>query len=191
MAGHSSLTSSDTSTSTNGARADINRVSKPRLQVNRRERRVRAESRLVIEGSLRARAAACLVPREEERASTFVLVRRGLQLVLLGEQELQRAVRVGALGGDVEAEDGGDVVGREDAVVAGAEGLLGLLRGDLGDVVREFELAWCKIRWAPGLLVVTPFVVFEFPLGNQLIWGSDDCAEQERYENSVPHVGLC
>lgn len=56
---------------------------------------------------------------------------------LLGEDELKGAVGGGALGGHVEGEDGGDVVGGEDAVVLRAEFLVGLRLGDLGDVVRE------------------------------------------------------
>jgi len=58
------------------------------------------------------------------------------------EEEFQGAVCAGAGGGDVEAEDGGDVVGGEDTKVLRAVGLVGLRLGDLGDVVRELELAW-------------------------------------------------
>ena len=68
---------------------------------------------------------------------------------LLGEDELKGAVGGGALGGHVEGEDGGDVVGGEDAVVLRAELLVGLRLGDLGDVVRELVVVAGSSRGQP------------------------------------------
>lgn len=105
-----------------------------------RERWERTRGGLVVPGGLGTGAAAWVVAGEEERATTLVVKVGGLELRLEGEDELEGAVGVGAVGGHVEAEDGGDVVGGEDAVVLRAERLVGLILGDLGDVVRELEL---------------------------------------------------
>lgn len=101
-----------------------------------------------------------------------------MQLLFLGEQELQGAVRVGARCRDVETEDGRDVVGRENPVVLRSVCLIGMLGRDLGDVVRVLELPFFEIRGAPGLLTERPLVVLELALGNQLIW-SGQCRTDE------------
>lgn len=82
--------------------------------------------RLVVVRGLFARAAARKVACEQERAAAAVGVARRLQLGLVGEEELESAVPVGARLGNVEAEDGGDVVGREHAVELRAEGFVGV-----------------------------------------------------------------
>lgn len=67
------------------------------------------------------------------------------------EDELEGAVGVGAVSGHVEAEDRRDVVGGEDAVVLRAERLVWLILGDLGDVVRELELAGRQVSRAAAV----------------------------------------
>lgn len=69
-------------------------------------------------------------------------------MVLQGEDELECAVGIGAVSGDIKAEDGLDIVGGEDTVVLRAESLVGLRSRDLGDVVRELELTGCKLARA-------------------------------------------
>lgn len=64
---------------------------------------------------------------------------RGLELGLLGEEEVGRAALVPPGGGDVEVEDGADVV-RGSAVEGGGVRLVGLGRVDGEDQVRELEV---------------------------------------------------
>lgn len=184
------LTSSNACSSTDKARADINRVGVSGLHVDGRERWIRAKSRLVVEGRLGAGTAARLISREGERPLALVRERRGSQLVSAREEELQRAVRVAARGRDVEAEDGRDVVGREEAVELGAEGLVRLARRYLGDVMRVLELALLEIGRAPGLLAAAPFVIDELALGDQLVRRGGHRTEQEGYKCRALHVGL-
>lgn len=112
------------------------------------ERRERTGSWLVVPRRLFAGTAARVVTGEEEGAATLIVEVGGLQLRLGREDELEGAVGVGARGRDVETEDGGDVVGGEDAVVLRAERLVRFRLGDLGDVVRELELARGESSWA-------------------------------------------
>jgi hypothetical protein len=116
--------------------------------VNGWERRERTGGGLIVPGGLWARAAAWVVAGEEEGATTFVLEVGGLELRLQREDELESAVGIGARGWDIEAEDRGDVVGREDTVVLRSERLVRLRLGDLGNVVRELELASLKLSRA-------------------------------------------
>lgn len=137
-----------------------------RFHVDRWEGWERPRRRLVVECCLGTGAASRIIPSKEERPSSFVRERRGLELVSVREKELQRAVGVGTRSRDVEAGDGGNVIGRKNAVIIRTERLVGLLRGDLGYVVRVLELAFFEIGWAPSLLAVAPFVVVELALRN-------------------------
>lgn len=140
----------DAGTGADEAGADVDRVRVAGLHVHRGERRERAWRRLVVPGRLGPRAAAWVVAGEEEGAAAFVRELGRLELRLQGEDEFERAVGVGTRGRHVEAEDGRNVVGREDAVVLWAKGLVRLCLGDLRDVVREFELAGRQLSWAPA-----------------------------------------
>lgn len=140
--------SSDTGTGTNEAWADVNGVGISRLHVNGWERWERSRSGLVVVGRLRARAASWVVTSEEEGATALDFEVGGLELRLQGEDEFEGAIGVRTVGWDVEAEDGGNVVGGEDTVVLRAERLVWLRLGNLGDVVREFELARCEVARA-------------------------------------------
>lgn len=134
--------------------------------MNRREGRVRAQRRLVREGGVRARTAAGGVAGEEEGPGPFVREGRGAQLLAAREQELQRAVRVGAGRGYIEAEHRRDVVRREQAAIRGAEGFVRVPRRDLRYVVRVLEFAWGQGGRAPGCVVAGPFVGGEDAFGD-------------------------
>lgn len=132
------------------ARADVDGVGIAGLHMDRREWRERTRSGLVVPGGFGPRAAAGVVAGEEEAAAALDFKVGRLELRLEREDELERAVGVGALGGHVEAEDGPDVVGREHPVVLGAERLVRLRLGNLRDVVRELELAGGQVARAPA-----------------------------------------
>lgn len=190
LEGGGRLTSSDTSPRRDKTRTDVDRVGEPRLHVDGGEGRVRPQRGLVVVRRLGPGAVAGGVAREEEAAAAAVRVRRRPELALQGEEELERARVVGAVGGDVEGEDGRDVVGGEDAVVLGAKGPVGLRRRDLRDVVRELELALGEGGRAPRGLVARPLVVPEHSLREEVAGGREPCGDQEGEDGDALHVGV-
>lgn len=145
--------------------------------------------RLVVVGCAGIRARSGVVSLEEERSRSRVRIAGGLKLTLLGEQELEGAIGTSTVGGDIKREDGGDVVGGEFAEVGWTVGLVWVLGGDLGDVVRELELAWGEVAWAAVTLVGGPFVVFELALGDEVPRGGDGGAGESSNGEEAFHVG--
>lgn len=126
---------------TDEAGANVNGVGIARLHVDSWERWEWAWSGLVVPRRVGTRAAAWVEAGEEERAATFVLEVGAVQFGLGGEEELKRAVCVGPRRGHLEAEDRADIIGCEDTKVLSSEFLVWFRLGDLGNVVRVFELA--------------------------------------------------
>lgn len=157
-----------------------------------RERRERSRRRLVVECRLRSGARPRVVPREDKRAPAADGVARRLEVRLLGEQELERAVVAGPRRRYVEAEDGRDVVGREDAVVLCPERLVGLRRADLRDVVRELELALGQVPRTAVALIGCPIIAAEGAFGDEFARGGQRCCgeEGERGKCLESHFGL-
>lgn len=147
--------------------------------MNSRERRERARRRLVVVRGRRVGTTTGVVPGKDKRAAPTDGITRRLEVGLLGEQELQRAVVAGARGGDIKAEDGRDVVGREDAVVLRAKGLVGFRGADLRDIVWELVLAVREVAWASVALVGGPIVAAEGTLGEEFAWGGEGRYGQE------------
>lgn len=83
-----SLTSGNTSSGADEARADIDGVGVSGLHVDGREGRIGAKRRLAVEGRVGAGAAACFVTREEEGPLALVRERGGAQLLWTREEEL-------------------------------------------------------------------------------------------------------
>jgi len=129
--------------------------------MNRRERREDAASGLVIKRSLGPGAATGVVAREEERAGPLIGEGRSAQLVAAREEELERAVCVGARGRDVEAKDGRHVVRREMRRVLRPVRLVRVLSRHLRDVMRVLVLPSRQVAGTSCLLVVGPFSVGE------------------------------
>lgn len=180
-----------TSSGTNKAWPNINRIRKTRLHVDRWEIREWSLLRLIVIRRVRVRARTWVIPLEEERSRSVVRIARGLKLTLLGEQELKGTVCAGARGRDIKREDGGDVIWGEFAEVGGAVGFVWVLGGDLGDVVGEFELAFCEIAGAAVTFVGSPFGVFELALVEELPGGSKGCAGEGGEGDEAFHVAWC
>lgn len=183
------LTSSYASSCRDKTRTDIDRIRVPRLHVDRWERGVWPYLGLVVVRGLGIRTVAGEVAREEKAAAAAVGVRGRPELVLPREEELERAHVISAVRGDVEREDGRDVVGGEDAVVLGPKGLVGLRGGDLGNVVRELELAFGEVGWAPGL-ITRPLVVRELSLRDEVARSREPCGHQEGEDSNALHLGV-
>lgn len=100
--------------------------------------KISLDSRSIAPGSLLVGRAAKLRAAQTARASE--LVRRGLEILLLGEQENNRTLLSLIVLGDVEVEDrtGGGV---DLAVVAGAVNVVGMIRGNGYNQVRRLVSA--------------------------------------------------
>ena len=136
------------STSSNEAWTNIDGVCITGFHVDSRERWEWTRGRRVVVAGVLVWAAAWVEASEEEAASTLILEAGGGQLVGLGEQELKGAVGIGSGCGNVEAENGRNVVGGEQAVPLRTVGLIWLRRGDVGDVGRSLELSLGEVMWA-------------------------------------------
>ena len=103
---------------------------------------------VVAGGGVGAGAWVVALPEEGSWSVEDVGLQGGVHLV--GEDEFERAVGVGAVEGDVEGEDGAEVVGGEDTVVLRAEGEVGVFGGDMRDVGWRLELTSLEGTRAAG-----------------------------------------
>jgi hypothetical protein len=134
---------------------------------------------------LLTRTAARVISLKDKVATPTICEGAGLEVLLLGEDKLERAVGVGAAGRDIKTEDGADVIRGEDAVVLVPKGLIGLQGRYLGDVVRELKLAGREQGWAVGPRVQgvgrpDPFVRGKGPLGDEVKRGRESGGDKQR-----------
>ena len=108
----------------------IQHIRIPRPELPRR--RTRASRRLSIVRRLSGRAHAVRVPVELEVARAREGV-EGAGLPVVRKEEFERARLVDGRGGDLEIEDGAEVVGRDFGVARRPEGVLGPVFGDGDD----------------------------------------------------------
>ena len=75
------------------------------------------------------------------------------------------------------------------AVVGGAVGFVGVVFRDLRNVVREFELVFCEVGGAAVAFGGGPFAIFDGALGDELVGGGDDGADESGDGDEVFHLG--